>query len=482
MQSAGQSLDRCLAMKEKFTSTIENHQSIISPLPTSPLDTIVHFRIRPLSETEMKKGYYQVVFSNGQESRIYVPSFQVLTDPCLDVHSFGFSGNHGETVTQEQFLSQFSGQVDWVLKEQGILAIFAFGQTGSGKTYTMSALAEQVVNEVPFDQVTVHVSLMEILGDQVRDLASHQNVRVMIDSSEVPVIVGATQIHVKNQRELWTCINHGFDSRKTSGTSKNATSSRSHFICRLQFEQAGQTSELLLVDLAGSERHADSKDHDPEQLKESIAINASLMALKECIRARSSDKRIPYRSSKLTMILKEVLCPSDRKTQSIMIATVAPTIADCSHSLQTFRYACSLNPKASASTEPTPIKTPMSWSIEKLKRWISVQSRGKSCLNQLLDHDLDRDGFKPPPWKHLYDLPVSLWIERKGSEELRNAYKALFKKPRATVKASGLTDGHVETICLLEPPRLTSTRKLSRSELAMEKLRQRGQQRRSQVK
>ena len=44
---------------------------------------------------------------------------------------------------------------------------------------------------------------------------------------------------------------------------------------------------LMVIDLAGSERAADSKGHDKQRMEETKAVNLSLMALKDCIRART---------------------------------------------------------------------------------------------------------------------------------------------------------------------------------------------------
>ena len=86
---------------------------------------------------------------------------------------------------------------------------------------------------------------------------------------------------------------------------------------------------LTLVDLAGSEHRIDSmyvcmyimptspsaaqcddlwsrRYHGKERRKETGQINASLMALKDCIRQRAASKNLShqYRKSKLTMALK----------------------------------------------------------------------------------------------------------------------------------------------------------------------------------
>ena len=50
---------------------------------------------------------------------------------------------------------------------------------------------------------------------------------------------------------------------------------------------APASGTLYMIDLAGSERAADSKGHSKARMAETKQINLSLMALKECIRART---------------------------------------------------------------------------------------------------------------------------------------------------------------------------------------------------
>ncbi|KAI8903325.1 P-loop containing nucleoside triphosphate hydrolase protein [Gorgonomyces haynaldii] len=439
----------------------------------------VHFRVRPLSQKEQAKGYFQTVYCNGSHSCIYIPSFQVLTDTCLDCHSFSFTGNHGPETSQEQFLQAFDSLVDWTLENQGVAACFAYGQTGSGKTYTMSAIASKIAHEIPYACVDVKISLLEILGEQIVDLITGQPIKILMDK-ETPVLVNVSQVEVFNELEAQEAIKHGFESRRTASTTKNATSSRSHFVCKIHMTDGDRKSELMLVDLAGSERHSDSQNHDPERLKESIAINGSLMALKDCIRARSDgEQRIPYRASKLTMVLKQVLAPGKKPAKAVMVATVSPTIADVSHSLNTFRYACSLNP-IQMNQAQVKTTTPMAWKEEKIANWFQKVSDNRLTLQSIVKDDLKpRKEFVPPCWKFLYDLPEQVWIKRSPLKEeetlkIRELYRALFIKPRASVKAAGLTDGHVQTLTLVEFKR-PETRKMSRHEESMLKAKAKGQ-------
>jgi len=99
--------------------------------------------------------------------------------------------------------------------------------------------------------------------------------------------------------------------------------------------------KLSLVDLAGSERGSDTKSHNRQRRTESSEINTSLLALKECIRAldsgRGSAKHVPYRASKLTLILKD--CFTSSLARTTMIATVSPGAASADHTINTLRYA-----------------------------------------------------------------------------------------------------------------------------------------------
>ncbi|KAG1697294.1 hypothetical protein DVH05_016578 [Phytophthora capsici] len=63
---------------------------------------------------------------------------------------------------------------------------------------------------------------------------------------------------------------------------------------------------FVLVDLAGAEYTGEGLARSSKEHKEAREINSSLLALKECIRvqAQRGKGHIPYRNSKLTMLLK----------------------------------------------------------------------------------------------------------------------------------------------------------------------------------
>lgn len=99
-----------------------------------------------------------------------------------------------------------------------------------------------------------------------------------------------------------------------------------------------------MVDLAGSERAQDIKSNNRERRAEGAEINKSLLALKECIRAlhtsrSSGETHLPFRASKLTMVLRDSFTGTKKNICIGMIACVSPGYSHADHSLNTIRYA-----------------------------------------------------------------------------------------------------------------------------------------------
>lgn len=132
----------------------------------------------------------------------------------------------------------------------------------------------------------------------------------------------------------------------------NKDSSRSHSLLTIYlisektndadgivFKKYGKIS---FVDLAGSERLKETKSETQVMLKETGNINKSLFTLGKVISMLStgksmSAKYIPYRDSKLTMLLQDSLGGTSK---ALMIACVSPSEAYAEETLCTLNYAC----------------------------------------------------------------------------------------------------------------------------------------------
>lgn len=94
---------------------------------------------------------------------------------------------------------------------------------------------------------------------------------------------------------------------------------------------------MSFIDLAGSERGGDVKTSNRKTRMDGAEINKSLLALKECIRALDMEKKhLPFRGSKLTLVLKDSFIG---KCKTVMIGNISPAIESTENTLNTLRYA-----------------------------------------------------------------------------------------------------------------------------------------------
>ena len=121
----------------------------------------------------------------------------------------------------------------------------------------------------------------------------------------------ANQIKVTSEEQGLKEYNKGCEQRATASTNMNAVSSRSHALLILRVawaEQKGKRSaQLNLVDLAGSEGMKKT-GATGAAAKEGIKINLSLTKLAFVVKCLAENsKHIPFRESKLTMMLAKGL-------------------------------------------------------------------------------------------------------------------------------------------------------------------------------
>lgn len=74
--------------------------------------------------------------------------------------------------------------------------------------------------------------------------------------------------------------------------------------------------------------------------------------MKECIRAldarkNNSETHVPFRASKLTLVLRDSFVSKSDKSKIIMIACVGPGMTSANHTINTLRYSDRLKEKTS---------------------------------------------------------------------------------------------------------------------------------------
>ncbi|XP_017079014.1 kinesin-like protein subito [Drosophila eugracilis] len=190
--------------------------------------------------------------------------------------------------------------------------------------------------------VLVWVSFVEIYNELVYDLLSippkqdklteapRKNLKIVGNKGQV-FIKGLTSVFVTSSEEALRLLRLGQQRSTYASTSVNANSSRSHCVFTvdiLKYNRSGITtqSSYKFCDLAGSER-VNNTGTSGLRLKEAKNINTSLMVLGRCLDAASTVQKkknadiIPYRDSKLTMLLQAALLGKEKLA---MIVTVTP--------------------------------------------------------------------------------------------------------------------------------------------------------------
>jgi kinesin family member C1 len=158
----------------------------------------------------------------------------------------------------------------------------------------------------------------------------------------------AVELDTHHQRggmmQLEALLDKAAKSRMTACTAMNEHSSRSHALFMLDIvakHTDGTTflrGGLRLCDLAGSERlDRTGTGNDATRLKETVNINKSLSCLADVfVSLGNKAAHIPYRNSKLTMVLQDCLSGDGK---ALMFVNVSPTINSSQETLCSLRFA-----------------------------------------------------------------------------------------------------------------------------------------------
>ena len=316
-------------------------------------------RCCPLGGKEMEEQKECIVNVDMNNCSIEVDNPQNIKEK----KTFTFDHTYDWRATQELIFNQTALPILESIMEGYNGTIFAYGQTGTGKTYTMEGNDNETdkgiiprsidwifnnIKNYPAQQFLVRVSFVEIYNEEVRDLLSkvkRQKLNVR-EKDKVFYVENVTIIQSENSKMTLDIMKAGRVNRATGATKMNPGSSRSHSIFSITVEssttdEAGEAhykvGKLNLVDLAGSERQSKTESTG-ERFIEATKINLSLTCLGSVINKLVSGKQqyIPYRDSKLTMLLQDSL---GGNTKTVMIANVGPADYNYDETLNTLWYA-----------------------------------------------------------------------------------------------------------------------------------------------
>lgn len=369
----------------------EEHANDAQPYQDMHPRICICVRKRPVSDKERAKNDHDSV--TCLNPAVWIHSAKVRVDGItkyLDHTPFHFDHAFDETVPNAEVYKRTAMPLlDFVCSGvKGRATVFAYGQTGSGKTHTMTGIQEMLSADLflqleeqggslggcSVEDTVVKVSFFELYGGNVQDLLNDgKKLKVLEDGKGEINISGLLELEADDPSSLLNYVETGNKARTTHATEANDASSRSHAICQITLRDRSSDElkgKFSLVDLAGSERGTDTKSHSALRRAESSDINTSLLALKECIRALDMNKKgaqhVPYRQSKLTLILKD--CFTSESAMTAMIATVSPGASSCDHSINTLRYADRIKEKRVQTVTAVKKSPPRATGIQSPKR------------------------------------------------------------------------------------------------------------------
>ena len=326
-------------------------------------DLKVCVRKRPIFKSELQGKEFDVLtVTHGKLITVHDARMHAdMRRQLMNHHEFIFDRVFNENADNDQVYAGTAAALVQEALKGGFATCLMYGQTGSGKTYTMTSIYERAVHAL-YDSLaedqTVSLSFVEIAGEKCNDLLNcFKPTQLLTGKDESVHAFPVVEPVIASAEDLLAMINHGCSIRATEATGVHDASSRSHAILRIYIHNKPEgdgvgrrnierEGVLTLVDLAGSEHRIDSMYHTAKLRKEGGQINASLMALKQCVHAKAAGKNAShvYRKSKLTMALKMSFMLPSAKT--VVIATVSPSSKDTEHSLNTLRHACVMDGQA----------------------------------------------------------------------------------------------------------------------------------------
>ncbi|CAL5351916.1 unnamed protein product [Camellia sinensis] len=317
-------------------------------------------------------GYHKVVKENRNlynmvqdlkgNIRVYCrirPAFSAKARNVID-----FIGEDGSLVVVDPLKTQKDGrkvfQFNHVFRQTATqvirsvmdgynVCIFAYGQTGSGKTHTMcGSTRDQGINYLALSDLfrlsntrknimkyDIHVQMVEIYNEQLK-------LEIRSCTSENGLSIPDASMHyVESTNDVLSLMKRGDLNRVVSSTAINNQSSRSHSVLTVHVHGKDVSGSILrsclhLVDLAGSER-VEKSEVNGDGLKEAQYINKSLSCLGDVISALAQkSSHIPYRNSKLTLLLQNAL---GGHAKTLMFAHVSPEADSFGETISTLKFA-----------------------------------------------------------------------------------------------------------------------------------------------
>ncbi|GAA0164692.1 microtubule binding motor protein [Lithospermum erythrorhizon] len=237
--------------------------------------------------------------------------------------------------------------------------VMMYGPTGSGKSHTMFGCGKQPgivyrsLKDILGDGVGVgdgtfvQATVLEIYNEEIYDLLSTNGgggFGIGLPKGNASKV----KLEVMGKKAKNATFISGYEAGKISkeiqkvekrrivkSTLCNERSSRSHCMIILDVPTVG--GRLMLVDMAGSENIEQAGQNGFEAKMQTAKINQGNIALKRVVESiANGDSHVPFRDSKLTMLLQDSF--EDDKSKILMILCSSPDPKELHKTISTLEY------------------------------------------------------------------------------------------------------------------------------------------------
>lgn len=296
-------------------------------------DFIVCVRKRPTFDSS------DAIIISSNTLSVHEEKTKITLEKYTNIKTYDFDYVYDENSdTRQIYMSNIKPHID----DNNNFICYTFGETGSGKTHTLFGsnnsnnksigLIENTISELIKINTSVLISSYEIYNNELYDLLNNNTKLLMCEQNKELNILGLTFLNC-NKINLFEILNIIKNNRMVGISSENDQSSRSHCIITIKTSN----KSYMFVDLAGSEKAIKSICSNKKEYQESGGINLDILALKECIRnIKIGNHHIPFRQTKLTMILRETFL-NDFKI--LILITISPEISNIQETYNILSYA-----------------------------------------------------------------------------------------------------------------------------------------------
>lgn len=360
----------------KSTHPSPNPSSAIKEITPADHPVEVIGRIRDYPDRKEKPVAALQINSDRQTLR-------VRTD--IGYRDFSLDGvSLSEEEDLDGFYKKFIGSRINGVKLGDKCTIMMYGPTGSGKSHTMFGSAKQpgivyrslrdilggegeeidtVGNRVGIGSF-VQVTVLEIYNEEIYDLLSNNSGGGGLSLGWSKGSASKVRLEVMGKKAKNATFISGNEAGKISkeiqkvekrrivkSTLCNERSSRSHCMIILDVPTVG--GRLMLVDMAGSENIEQAGQTGFEAKMQTAKINQGNIALKRVVESiANGDSHVPFRDSKLTMLLQDSF--EDDKSKILMILCASPDPKEMHKTISTLEYGAKA--KCIVRGHHTPIK------------------------------------------------------------------------------------------------------------------------------